>query len=117
MRVRDLENRPPEPSGACKATFVLPSAEQAIIQKVLHMFDIWITFSCGFEGKGHTYDFQSLDNGTPPRLKVILEDNIGKSLFSIGEIEIPKPSPVWNDAEREDESREDDILNPDLFQF
>ena len=109
MRVRDLENWPPEPSGAYKATFVLPSAEEAIIQKVLHMFDIWITFSCGFEGKDHTYDFQSLDNRTPARLKVILEDNIGKSLFSIGEIEIPKPLPVWNDGEREDESREDDV--------
>jgi hypothetical protein len=37
------------------------------------MFDIWITFSCGFEGKDHTYDFQTLDKATPPRLKVILE--------------------------------------------
>ena len=46
MRVRDLENWPPEPCGVFKTTFVLPIAEQAIIQKVLHMFDIWITFSC-----------------------------------------------------------------------
>ena len=104
MRVRDLENWPPEPCGVYESKFVLPSAEQAIIQKVLYMFDIWITFSCGFEGNNHTYDFQTLNNGTPRRLKVILEDNIGKSLSSIGEIEIPKSSPVRNDAdEREDE--------------
>ena len=109
MRVRDVENWPPEPSGIYRKTLALPSAEQAIIQKVLYMFDIWITFSCGFEGKDHTYDFQTLDKATPPRLKVVLENNIGKSLSSIGEIEIPKPLPVWNDAEREDESDSDDV--------
>lgn len=81
MRVRDLNNWPPEPCGVYKATFLSPSPEQAIIQKVLHTFDIWITFSCEFEGNHHTYDFQTLDNRTPTRLKVILEDNIGKSLF------------------------------------
>jgi hypothetical protein len=110
MKVRDLENWPPEPSGIYRRTLVLPSAEQATIQKVLHMFDIWITFSCEFEENIHTYDFQTLDNGMPPRLKVILEDNIGKSLSSIGEIELPKPSPVRNDAaEREDETDADDV--------
>ena len=98
MRVRDLENWPPGPCGVYKATFVLPSAEQAIIQKVLHTFDIWITFSCEFDGNDHTYDFQAHDNMTPPRLKVILEGNIGKSLFSIGEIELPKHSAVRGDA-------------------
>ena len=72
-----------------ETTFVSPSAEQAIIQKVLHMYDIWITFTCEFEGNVHTYDFQTHDKITPPKLKVILEDNIGMSLFSVGEIEIP----------------------------
>jgi hypothetical protein len=89
MRVRDLENWPPEPCGVFKTSFASPLPEQAIIQKVSHMYDIWITFICEFEGNDHTYDFQSRDKITPPRLKVILEDNIGKSLLSIGEIEIP----------------------------
>jgi len=104
MKVRDLENWPPEPCGIHKATFVSPLAEQAIIQKVLHMFDIWITFICEFEGNDHTYDFQTCDNTMPPRLKVILEGNIGKSLCSIGGIEIPKHQAVRNDTEREDKS-------------
>jgi hypothetical protein len=108
MRVRDLEDWPPEPCGVFKTTFVLPKAEQAIIQKVLHMFDIWITFSCEFKGRDLTYDFQTLNEGMPPRLKVVLENNIGKSLSSIGEIELPKSLPVWKDAGREDESREDE---------
>jgi hypothetical protein len=89
MRVRDLENWPPEPCGVYKRSFVSPSAEQAIIKKVLHMYDIWITFSCEFEGEDHTYDFQTHDKITPPKLKEILENSIGKSLISIGEIEIP----------------------------
>jgi hypothetical protein len=92
MRVRDLENWPPEPCGVYKTTIVLPSAEQAIIQKVLHTYDIWITFSCEFEGIDHTYDFQSHDRITPAKLKVILEDNIGKSLSWIGDVEIPEGS-------------------------
>jgi hypothetical protein len=104
MRVRDLENWPPEPCGLFKTTLISPSAEQAIIQKVLHVYDIWITFSCGFEGNDHTYDFQTHDKITPAKLKVILEDNIGKSLLSIGEIEMPKPSAVRDDAGRDDTS-------------
>ena len=68
--------RRPEPCGVFKTTLISPSAEQAIIQKVLHVYDIWITFSCGFEGNDHTYDFQTHDKITPPKLKVILEDNI-----------------------------------------
>jgi hypothetical protein len=92
MRVGDLENWPPEPCGVYRTTFVSPSPEQAVIQRVLHLYDIWITFICEFEGNCHTYDFQTHDKETPPKLKVILEDNIGKSLFSIGDIEIPKPS-------------------------
>jgi hypothetical protein len=89
MRVRDLDNWPPDPCGVYKTTIVPPLAEQAIIQKVLHMYDIWITFTCEFEGNDHTYDFQTHDKITPPKLKIILEDNIGKSLFSVGDIEIP----------------------------
>jgi hypothetical protein len=96
MRVRDLKNWPPEPCGAYKRSSVSPSAEQAIIQKVLHMYDIWITFSCEFEGNDHTYDLQTHDKMTPPKLKVILENNIGKSLLSIGAIEIPKHSAAWD---------------------
>jgi hypothetical protein len=102
MRVSDLENFPPEPCGVYKTTFVLPSAEQAIIDKVLHIYDIWITFSCEFEGNYHTYDLQTDDRMTPPKLKMILENNIGKSLFSIGEIEIPKHQAVRDDSEPED---------------
>jgi len=41
---------------------------------------------------------------TPPKLKTILEDNIGKSLFSIGEIEIPEHHAVRDDIEGEDTS-------------
>jgi hypothetical protein len=104
MRVRDLENWPPEPSGIYKTTFVSPSPEQAIIQKVLHMYDIWITFSCEFEGHNHTYDFQTHDSIVPPKLKVILEANVGKSLFSIGEIQIPKHQAVVDDSADEEES-------------
>jgi len=72
MRVRDLENWPPEPCGVFKTTFMSPSAEQAIIQRVLHVYDVWITFSREFEGSDHTYDFQTHDKITPPKLKVIL---------------------------------------------
>ena len=104
MRVSDLEHWPPEPCGVYKATFALPSADQAIIQNVLHIYDIWITFSCEFEGNYHTYDLQTHDRMTPPKLKTILEDNIGKSLFSIGEIEIPEHHAVRDDIEGEDTS-------------
>ena len=103
MRVRDLENWPPEPCGVFKTTVMSPSAEQAIIQKVLHVYDIWITFSCEFEGSDHTYDFQTHDKITPPKLKVILEDNISKRLLYIGEIEIPQNTDVSNNTQSTDE--------------
>jgi hypothetical protein len=90
MRVRDLENWPPQPSGAYKGAYSIHSSEEVIIKRVVHMRNNWIVFSCEFDGERLLYDFEARDERTLPILKSILEKNSGKSLFSIGEIEIPE---------------------------
>jgi hypothetical protein len=45
---------------------------------------------CTFEGKDVNYPFNAPDEKTAQKLGVILNNNIGKTLFSIGTIEIPE---------------------------
>ena len=91
MRVMNLPNWPPGGSGAFdprKPRFAV-SAEEVLIEKVTRVTEKRITFVCTLEGKPHTYDFSAPDEKIAEKLKTILENNVGLSLFSVGTIEIP----------------------------
>lgn len=96
-RVSDLLSWAPQPGGAKAEGDRVPHADEVYIERVVQTFEDHILFSCRFvdnaAGKGGArslfYDFQMLDAETLPKIVEILNDNIGKTLLSIGEIEIP----------------------------
>jgi hypothetical protein len=96
-RVMDLLGWIPQPGGAKSRGDRVPSADEVFIERVLKVFDNHIMFSCRFvdrsTGKGEArsifYDFPMLDEKTRPKIEEILTESMGKTLLSIGTIEIP----------------------------
>ena len=60
------------------------------IEDVLGVMQDHVLFSCSFEGRSLFYDFPLLDENNREKITKILHENIGKTLLSIGSIEIPK---------------------------
>jgi hypothetical protein len=88
MKVQDLENWPPKPGEFFETSPAAPAPELVIVESVLSVRANWIIFSCAFGGDLYPCFFLTKDGTTSLALKAILEANIGKSLFSIGEVEI-----------------------------
>ena len=88
MLVRDLKQWPPHASFAYKGWRKEPSPEETIVKNVAHIQADWIVFSCEFKGELYAFDIEAPDDTTLLKIKAILEENVGKSISSIGEIEI-----------------------------
>ena len=90
MRVMDLKGWVPQSGGAFKSGNVFPmSAEQVTIEKILRVMDDHVSFTCDFGGRSEGYDFFVPDKKTANKIAKILNDNVGKTLFSIGFMELP----------------------------
>lgn len=88
MKVRDLREWPPQPGGAYRKSYIVPAAEEAMIEKVVSVREKWITFTGTANGNQHTYDFEAPSEEVALDLKKILESNIGKSVFTVGDAEL-----------------------------
>ena len=88
MQVRDLKHWPPQVNG--EGWNSTPSSKQAALKKVVHTQADWIAFSCEFEDELYAFDLEIADPITLVKVKAILEQNLGKNLSSIAEIEIPE---------------------------
>ena len=96
-RVMDLLGWVPQPGGAKSKGDRVPRADEVFIERVLKVFDDHIMFSCRFVdwstgeavARSIFYDFPVLDEKTRPKIEEILGENTGKTLLSIGTIEIP----------------------------
>ena len=89
MRIRDLKGWPPEPGGAYRTSYTVPSSEESMIEKVVSIFDDNVCFTGTANGNQHTYDFKAPNEEVALDLKKILESNIGRSVFSVGDVELP----------------------------
>ena len=92
MRVQDLIGWQPGTSEAFSSrggTFEI-SIENVLIQRVVRIVKNRVDFICTDEAKDLNYTFPAPDEKTAQKLEVILNNNIGKTLFSIGTIEIPE---------------------------
>jgi len=89
MKIRDLNGWPPEPGGTYRTSYTVPSSEEAMIEKVVSVFDDTVCFTGTANGNEHTYDFKAPNEKVALDLKRILESNIGKSVFSVGDVELP----------------------------
>ena len=88
MKVRELDHWPPRPNVVSGPTLHLPTPEEAIISRMIFCRDCWMTFVCDFEGNLFVYDFEADEKEVVGELKRLIDANVGKSLDSIGEIEL-----------------------------
>jgi hypothetical protein len=90
QQVKDLPGWIPQPGGAKSEGETFPTtADQVYIEQVIHVMDDHVIFTCKFNGRSVFYDFPLLDKKTSEKIMEILNDNRGKTLLSIGIIEIP----------------------------
>lgn len=89
-RVMDLPGWPPNPGGSVSGGGTFPIAiDLAVIEEVIQVMKDHVTFTCRSNGDVAPYRFQMPDTRTGEKIAKILNDNRGRSLLSIGIIEIP----------------------------
>jgi hypothetical protein len=88
MKVRDLKDWPPQPSSAFGKSYSVPTTEEALIEKVVSVSGKRITFTAKASENPHMYVFEAPSEKVALDLEKILESNIGKSLFSVGDAEL-----------------------------
>jgi hypothetical protein len=88
MKVRELAKWPPAAKGAANSELRLPTPVEAIVVKTIFCRDYWLTFVCGFGGDLFVYDYEADNQAIAQQLEGIVEASVGKSLLSIGEIEL-----------------------------
>jgi hypothetical protein len=89
--VKDLENWPPQ---VCTAFLPRGSAfpsslDEAIAKGVMRNGKTSFEFICTAAGADFNYPFSERDVGTAEKLWTIFENSLGKSLLSIGMLEVP----------------------------
>jgi hypothetical protein len=98
QKVKNLPGWIPQPGGVISPGDTFPThADQVTIERVLQVFKDHVLFACKFvstssgEPKGRSvfYDFPMLDEKSGTKIAEILHNNLGRTLLSIGEIEIP----------------------------
>jgi hypothetical protein len=90
MRIMDLDGWVPQSGGAYRGGDKFPiSAEEVTIEKVLRAMKDHVAFTCDFGGKSVGYDFYVPSLHVAEKVATILNANVGKTLFSIGAIELP----------------------------
>jgi hypothetical protein len=92
MRVMDLPGWIPQPGGPTSPGESFPIyPEQVTIERVVGIFGEYrLLFTCRFDGRSVPYNFPLPDLKTAAKITVILTENVGKTLLSIGTIEIPE---------------------------
>ena len=97
MRIRDLPGWVPQPGGARSTGELVPRPTEVFIERVLQVFNDNLIFTCRFvdissdkpEGRSVFYSFPMLEKGTLRKIAEIINQHVGKTLWSIGDIEIP----------------------------
>jgi hypothetical protein len=85
----DLPGWVPQSGGAHKTgDAMLYPAEKVTIEGVSHVLPGCVSFTCSFQGKSIGYDFWILDKKLAEKVAKVLNDNRGKTLLSIGWVEI-----------------------------
>jgi hypothetical protein len=79
VKVRDLVGWPPD--SVHGSSYVLKGTATSHRN--------WVRFTCSFGDEDHTYEFEAPDQTLALRLKEIIQGNCGKTLFEVGDMEIP----------------------------
>ena len=89
LRVRDLEEWPPQTAVAF-APGKMPrvSPEEAIVWVFIRREGHSVRFGCLLGGASYAYTYEAKTKNIAEQLQSIIKNNVGKSLFSLGEFEI-----------------------------
>jgi hypothetical protein len=87
--VRSLPDWPPDPGGAGSTSgYKTPSSEEATVVRLgPQQIHGWVTFVALFEDKEHTYDFEATTEESAIKLRGLIAENLGKSVYEIGALE------------------------------
>jgi hypothetical protein len=89
-RVMDLPGWPPIPGGAHKPGDSFPtSTDQVTVETVLRTSEGNVMFMCRFGDRAVGYHFFIADEKTAKKVVALLSENVGKTLLSIGMMELP----------------------------
>jgi hypothetical protein len=91
MRVREypgIVSWPPLPGGAFAGSEPFPLDQTVAIQKVFPVVNEFVTFTCEFAGREHSYDLQMVDMATAEGFAMWLQRHVGKALQQFGEFKL-----------------------------
>ena len=91
MKVKDYQgiaSWPPLPGGAFTGGEPFPLDQSVLITKVFPVVNEFVTFTCQFYGKEHTYDLQMSDGATAEGFALWLGRHTGKSIEQFGEFRL-----------------------------
>ena len=90
MKLRDLPNWPPNPSGANPSSKdKVPTPDQAVLKSVEpRRLSNRVVFTGEFEGNQHIYDYEAKHAKLAEHIETHLHKYIGKSVMHLGDIEI-----------------------------
>jgi hypothetical protein len=89
LRVRDLDKWPPQTAIALAPGKMLRvSPEEAIVRVFIKREGCNIRFGCFLGGASYAYTYEAKTKYIAEQLETIVKNSTGKSLFSLGELEI-----------------------------
>lgn len=79
---------PPQPGGAFTPHQAFPFDEKVLVTEVCPVVTQFVTFTCEFQGRQHTYDLQTTDTVTAKEFARLLNRHKGKTLEKFGEFRL-----------------------------
>ena len=91
MKVKEypgIASWPPLPGGAYAGTEPFPLDQTVKITEVFPVVNEFVTFTCEFQGRQHSYDLQMADKPTAKGFAMWLQRHTGKELEQFGEFRL-----------------------------
>jgi hypothetical protein len=76
------------PGGAFSGSEPFPIDQAVLITQVFPVMNEFVTFTCRFHGRDHTYDLQMRDQATAEGFALWLARYVGKTLEQFGEFRL-----------------------------
>jgi len=88
LRLRELENWPPQPGGPYDSYTRIPVGGEGRVDEVFPVLENGVTMRGDFEGRSHSYDYHAPSEEVADRVHKIVAQNLGKTVRELGELEI-----------------------------
>ena len=76
------------PGGAYKGGEAFPLHEDVLVTELFPVVNQFVTFTCEFQGKQHSYDLEMSDVGLAQEFARLLRRHVGKTLGKFGDFRL-----------------------------